>query len=74
MKELVRFFYYCIFFSLIIIVSGFFCEFIFWPFLAWIAGADGYHFPSIERLYKWLKLIGIVTWPCAIAMWVYEKE
>lgn len=73
MRKLTRFFYYCLFFFLLISVAGIFFEFIFWPLLAWISGSSNYNFPSSDRLYKWLKLFGIVVLPCAFAMLIYEK-
>lgn len=75
MRQLtIRFFYYCLFFFLLIGSAGIFFEFVFWPFLELIAGSGGYDFPSTDRLYKWLKLIGIIVFPCAGAMLVYERR
>lgn len=69
-----KFFHYWLFFLLLLVGAGVFFEFIFGPLLAWISGVDGYYLPSVDRLYKWLKLIGIITWPCALAMVFYEKN
>jgi hypothetical protein len=73
-RELGAIAYFFLFFLVVFVVAGLFFEFGFWPVLAWLRGADGYHLPQLDRLYKWAKLIALAVPPCTLIVWVYEKK
>ena len=73
-RELVAIAYFFLFFLMVFVVAGLFFEFFFWPVLAWIRGADGYHLPKFDHLYIWSKLIALAVPPCTLIVWLYEKN
>jgi hypothetical protein len=73
-RELVAIIYFFLFVLVVVMVAGLFFELVFWPLLAWLAGADGYNLPQLDRLYKWVKLIGLGVPPCTLILWIYDKK
>jgi len=73
-RELVAIAYFFLFFLIVFVVVGLFFELAFGPVLAWLWGADGYHLPRLDRLYKWVKLIAFAVPLCTLILWIYEKK
>lgn len=72
--ELIALSYFFLLFFLTFLLGGVFFEFIFWPFLAWVKYGSSYHLPTLDRLYKWTKLLALVVPVCTFAIWLYEKK
>lgn len=73
-RELFVILYYSLILAFSLALAGIILEFIWLPFVMWCYGADGYNFPRVDRLYKWLKAFRILIIPWVLLLWLNHKH
>jgi ABC-type phosphate transport system permease subunit len=73
-KELGILLYFFILFFVGSVLLGLFAEFIAAPFLRWVFHDEAYTLPTLDRLYRWIKLVAFITVWCGLIMWYHEKR
>jgi hypothetical protein len=73
-EELRRLLYIFLLFFVGSVLLGLIVEFIAAPFLRWVFHDEAYTLPTLDRLYRWIKLVAFITVWCGLFTWYHEKR